>query len=391
MTQRPKRLALLGSTGSIGRQTLEIAEHLGYPVAALAAGQDVTGLEEQIRRYRPAVAALFDERAVADLRTRVADTDTRVLSGMEGLCAIAAMEDLPTAEDADDMVVNAVVGMVGLRPTLSAVRAGKDVALANKETLVAGGALVMDEVAGQGVKLLPVDSEHSAIFQCLQGMPPNRAVNRLILTASGGPFFGKTAAELEQVTLEQALRHPNWSMGAKITIDSATMMNKGLELIEARWLFDMEPERIDVVIHRESVVHSLVEYDDRSVLAQLGQADMRIPIQYALTWPQRYPSPVAPLDLAQAGTLTFFAPDDEAFPAVGICRCALQLGGVTPAAVNGANEQAVALFRQGRIGFADISRLVALMLTRPWAQEPTLENILAADAESRRYILEEIG
>lgn len=391
MTQRPKRLALLGSTGSIGRQTLDIAEHLGYPVAALAAGHDVAALEEQIRRYRPAVAALFDEQAAADLRTRVADTDTRILSGIEGLCAIAAMEDLPAAEDADDMVVNAVVGMVGLRPTLSAIRAGKDVALANKETLVAGGAPVMEEVAKQGVKLLPVDSEHSAIFQCLQGMPPNRAVNRLILTASGGPFFGKTAAELEQVTLEQALRHPNWSMGAKITIDSATMMNKGLELIEARWLFDMPPERIDVVIHRESVVHSLVEYDDHSVLAQLGQADMRIPIQYALTWPRRYPSPVASLDLAKAGSLTFFAPDDEAFPAVGICRRALQLGGVTPAAVNGANEQAVALFRQGKIGFTDISRLVASMLERTWTQETTLENILAADEESRRCILEEIG
>lgn len=391
MEQPRKRLALLGSTGSIGRQTLDIADHMGYEVAAVAAGTDVNSLEEQIRRYRPKVAALFDEQAAADLRVRVADTDTTVLSGMEGLCTIASMQTLPACDDAEDMVVNAVVGMVGLRPTLSAIEAEKDVALANKETLVAGGALVMDKVAEKGVKLLPVDSEHSAIFQCLQGMPPNRAIRRLILTASGGPFFGKTAEELEQVTLEQALKHPNWSMGAKITIDSATMMNKGLELIEARWLFDMAPDKIDVVIHRESVVHSLVEYDDYSVLAQLGQPDMRIPIQYALTWPMRYDSPVTPLDLAKAGQLTFFAPDDKAFPAVNICRKALKQGGVTTAAVNGANEQAVALFRQKKIGFADISRLVGTMLERSWDQAPTLDNILVADAESRRLITEEIG
>ncbi|MGI6264553.1 MAG: 1-deoxy-D-xylulose-5-phosphate reductoisomerase [Acutalibacteraceae bacterium] len=386
-----KRLAVLGSTGSIGTQTLEIADHLGFPVAALAAGRSVSELEEQIRRYRPAVAALYDEQAAADLRVQVADTPTRVLSGMEGLCAVAAMADLPDCPDADDMVVNAVVGMVGLRPTLTAVDAGKDVALANKETLVAGGELVMKQIRQKGIRLLPVDSEHSAIFQCLQGAPPDRAIRRLILTASGGPFFGRTAAELEQVTLEQALRHPNWSMGAKITIDSATMMNKGLEIIEARWLFDMPEERIDVVIHRQSVVHSLVEYDDRSVLAQMGQADMRIPIQYALTWPYRTVSPVAPLDLAAWGTLTFFDPDDKAFPAMGICREALRRGGVATAAVNAANEQAVALFRQGAIGFADISRRVASVLERDWPREATLETILAADEEARRHVLEGNG
>lgn len=392
MTTHPlKRLALLGSTGSIGRQALEIAEHLGYPVAALAAGRDVKTLEQQIRRYRPVMAALFDEKAARDLRARVADTHTLVLSGTEGLCEIASMDTLPPAEGYTDILLNAVVGMVGLQPTLAAIRAGRDVALANKETLVAGGALVMEEVARQGVRLLPVDSEHSAIFQCLQGMPPNRAVKRLILTASGGPFFGRTAPELEQVTLEEALHHPNWSMGAKITIDSATMMNKGLELIEARWLFDLPVEQIDVVVHRESVIHSLVEYDDHAVLAQLGQADMRLPIQYALTWPQRCPSPVEPLNLARCAALTFYEPDNEAFPAMSICRRALQRGGVVPAAVNAANEQAVALFRQGKIGFADISRLVAKALDWSWPEKASLDNILEADRESRRRILEEIG
>ncbi len=390
MENNQKRLVLLGSTGSIGQQTLDIATHRGYPVAGLAAGRDVFGLEAQIRQFHPAVAVLYDEQAAADLRVRVADTDTRVLSGMEGLCELASMSSLPAMPGTTDMVVNAVVGMVGLRPTLTAIAAGKDVALANKETLVAGGALVMAEVKRQGVKLLPVDSEHSAIFQCLQGLPPNRALKRLILTASGGPFFGKTAQELETVTLEQALRHPNWSMGAKITVDSATMMNKGLELIEACWLFDVSPENIDVVVHRESIIHSLIEYDDHSVLAQLGLPDMRIPIQYAITWPQRYPSPVKQLDLARVATLTFHAPDDEAFPAIHICRQALQQGGLTTAAVNGANEMANSLFREGKIGFTAISRLVESMLERNWQAEGTLENILAADKEAREIILKGI-
>ena len=374
--QVKKQLVLLGSTGSIGRQTLEVAEACGYPVTALAANRSVEEMEAQARRYRPAAVAMVEERAAADLRVRLADLPIRVLSGIEGLCELAAMDA--------DMVVNAVVGMVGLRPTLAAVEAGHDVALANKETLVAGGELVMRAVRDRGVRLLPVDSEHSAIFQCLQGMPPNRALNSLILTASGGPFFGRSAAELERMTPADALRHPNWSMGAKITIDSATMMNKGLELIEARWLFDMPPERIDIVVHRESVVHSLVEYDDHSVLAQLGVPDMRIPIQYALTWPERVSSPVPQLSLAEVGKLTFFAPDDEAFPAMGVCREAIRRGGLYPAAVNAANEQAVALFLEGKIGFGDITRLAAAPLRRTLPVDGGLSDILATDAEARR-------
>ncbi len=375
-----KSLVLLGSTGSIGVQALEVAQGAGYRVAALAAGSRVEPFEEQIRRYRPAAAAMFDEKAAADLKVRVRDLPVRVTAGMEGLCELAA---LPEA----DMVLNAVVGMVGLLPTLAAVRAGHDVALANKETLVAGGALVMDAVARRGVKLLPVDSEHSAIFQCLQGRPPReRALKRLILTASGGPFFGKSAAELERVTVQDALRHPNWSMGAKITIDSATMMNKGLELIEARWLFDVDPKDIDIVVHRESVVHSLIEYTDHSVIAQLGVPDMRIPIQYALTWPERLPSPVPRLDLAAYQKLTFFAPDYETFPCMTYCREAITRGGLYPAAVNAANEEAVALFLAGRIGFAAIPRLVASALDLTLPAGDTAEAVLEADRHVREIV-----
>ena len=375
-----KSLVLLGSTGSIGVQALEVAQGAGYRVAALAAGSRVEPFEEQIRRYRPAAAAMFDEKAAADLKVRVRDLPVRVTAGMEGLCELAA---LPEA----DMVLNAVVGMVGLLPTLAAVRAGHDVALANKETLVAGGALVMDAVARRGVKLLPVDSEHSAIFQCLQGRPPReRALKRLILTASGGPFFGKSAAELERVTVQDALRHPNWSMCAKITIDSATMMNKGLELIEARWLFDVDPKDIDIVVHRESVVHSLIEYTDHSVIAQLGVPDMRIPIQYALTWPERLPSPVPRLDLAAYQKLTFFAPDYETFPCMTYCREAITRGGLYPAAVNAANEEAVALFLAGRIGFAAIPRLVASALDLTLPAGDTAEAVLEADRHVREIV-----
>ena len=375
-----KSLVLLGSTGSIGVQALEVAQGAGYRVAALAAGSRVEPFEEQIRRYRPAAAAMFDEKAAADLKVRVRDLPVRITAGMEGLCELAA---LPEA----DMVLNAVVGMVGLLPTLAAVRAGHDVALANKETLVAGGALVMDAVARRGVKLLPVDSEHSAIFQCLQGRPPReRALKRLILTASGGPFFGKSAAELERVTVQDALRHPNWSMGAKITIDTATMMNKGLELIEARWLFDVDPKDIDIVVHRESVVHSLIEYTDHSVIAQLGVPDMRIPIQYALTWPERLPSPVPRLDLAAYQKLTFFAPDYETFPCMTYCREAITRGGLYPAAVNAANEEAVALFLTGRIGFAAIPRLVASALDLTLPAGDTAEAVLEADRHVREIV-----
>ena len=376
LKQEKKRLVILGATGSIGLQALEVAEKLGWPVAALAAGSSVEKLEEQIRKWRPQKAAMFDERAAADLRVRVADLPVEVLAGMEGLCALAAMEEV-------DIVLNAVVGMVGLLPTLAAIEAGRDVALANKETLVAGGALVMDAAARKGVRILPVDSEHSAIFQCLQAAPPERALQRLILTASGGPFFGRTAAQLEAVTLADALRHPNWSMGAKITIDSATMMNKGLELIEARWLFDLPPDRIDIVVHRESIIHSLIEFDDNAVLAQLGVPDMRIPIQYSLTYPHRVPSAAKPLRLSEWGKLTFFEPDDRAFPAMGICREAIARGGLYPAAVNAANEQAVQLFREGKIGFTAISRLAARALDMPLPAGGGVEAVLEADRESR--------
>ena len=372
-----KRLVILGSTGSIGVQALQVAERLHYPVTALAAGHQVQQLETQIRRYRPRIAVLYDEKAAADLRVRVRDFPVKVLAGMDGLCEAAALKDA-------DMVLNAVVGMVGLLPTLAAIEAGRDVALANKETLVAGGALVMEAAARRGVRLLPVDSEHSAIFQCLQGAPPDRAVRRLILTASGGPFFGRTTEQLRAIKPEQALKHPNWSMGAKITIDSATMMNKGLELIEARWLFDMPPERIDIVVHRESIVHSLVEYEDRAVVAQLGVPDMRVPIQYALTWPARCVSDVDVLDLTACGTLTFHRPDDETFPGMGICRKAITRGGLYPAAVNAANEQAVALFLAGKIGFLDIARLCGQALEWSLPADNSVQGILETDRESRR-------
>ncbi len=375
-----KQLVLLGSTGSIGTQTLDVAEECGYAVTALAAGKQVAPLEDQIRRFRPKYAAMFDEMSAKDLKTRIADLDVTVLSGMEGLCELAS---LPKA----DLVLNSVVGMVGLQPTLAAVEAGHDVALANKETLVAGGALVMDAVKRKGVKLLPVDSEHSAIFQCLQGAPEKPAVKKLILTASGGPFFDKTAKELETVTLQDALKHPNWSMGAKITVDSASMMNKGLELIEARWLFDMEPSRIDVIVHRESIIHSLVEYVDNAVIAQLGVPDMRVPIQYALTYPDRTPSPVGELSLADVATMTFYKPDEETFRCLPICREAITRGGMTPAAVNGANEQAVALFMQGKIGFMDIPRMAQAALEAQWPQSGDVQTVLETDRAARELVL----
>lgn len=388
-----KQLVILGSTGSIGTQALDVAEKLGHPVLALAAHSNVELLEAQVRRFRPRLAALFDEKAAAVLRDRLTDCEVSVLCGMDGLCELAA---LPEA----DLVLNAVVGMVGLLPTLTALRAGHDVALANKETLVAGGELVMRTARDHGARLLPVDSEHSAIFQCLQGTaqggwtPPESSeklgIRRLILTASGGPFFGKTAAELRTVTPADALRHPTWSMGQKITIDSATMMNKGLELIEARWLFDIPEENIDIVVHRESIVHSLVEFEDFSVLAQLGVPDMRIPIQYAVTWPQRVPSPVKRLNLADVGRLSFFQPDDEAFPCMALCREALRKGGAYPAAVNAANEVANEHFRRGTIGFPRIGELIASVLERRLPAVNSEQDILAVDADCRAFTLSQI-
>lgn len=379
-----KKLSLLGSTGSIGTQALQVVQNLReqgekWEVAALAARSSVNRLEEQARKFHPEVVAVFDEGAALSLRQSLRDTDIQVLSGMEGLCEAAAW---PGA----DLTLNAVVGMVGLQPTLAALQAGKALALANKETLVAGGAIVMEAARKRNLPILPVDSEHSAIFQCLQGCPERGALKKLVLTASGGPFFGRSRQELAGVTREQALRHPNWDMGAKITIDSATMMNKGLEVMEASWLFDMPEHRIEVVVHRESVIHSMVEYQDNAVVAQLGVPDMAVPIQYALTYPLRMPSPAGELDLCALGKLTFYPPDREAFPCLELCREALRRGGLVPAAANGANEQAVALFLEGKIGFLDIPRLVEAAMARQAPGVVTLETVLEADQEARAFV-----
>ena len=379
-----KKLSLLGSTGSIGTQALQVVQNLReqgekWEVAALAARSSVNRLEEQARKFHPEVVAVFDEGAALSLRQSLRDMDIQVLSGMEGLCEAAAW---PGA----DLTLNAVVGMVGLQPTLAALQAGKALALANKETLVAGGAIVMEVARKRNLPILPVDSEHSAIFQCLQGCPERGALKKLVLTASGGPFFGRSRQELAGVTREQALRHPNWDMGAKITIDSATMMNKGLEVMEASWLFDLPEHRIEVVVHRESVIHSMVEYQDNAVVAQLGVPDMAVPIQYALTYPRRMPSPAGELDLCALGKLTFYPPDREAFPCLELCREALRRGGLVPAAANGANEQAVALFLEGKIGFLDIPRLVEAAMDRQAPGVVTLETILEADQEARAFV-----
>ncbi len=379
-----KKLSLLGSTGSIGTQALQVVQNLReqgekWEVAALAARSSVNRLEEQARQFHPDVVAVFDEGAALSLRQSLRDTDIQVLSGMEGLCEAAAWPEA-------DLTLNAVVGMVGLQPTLAALQAGKALALANKETLVAGGAIVMEAARKRNLPILPVDSEHSAIFQCLQGCPERGALKKLVLTASGGPFFGRSRQELAGVTREQALRHPNWDMGAKITIDSATMMNKGLEVMEASWLFDMPEHRIEVVVHRESVIHSMVEYQDNAVVAQLGVPDMAVPIQYALTYPRRMPSPAGELDLCALGKLTFYPPDREAFPCLELCREALRRSGLVPAAANGANEQAVALFLEGKIGFLDIPRLVEAAMDRQDPGVVTLEAVLEADREARAFV-----
>lgn len=379
-----KKLSILGSTGSIGCQTLDVVRGLGLTVSALAAYQNITLLEKQIREFRPQLVAVFDLEAAKQLQIAVADLPVKVVSGMEGLCEAAVVEDA-------DLVLNSVVGMVGLRPTLAAIQAKKDVALANKETLVAGGALVMEAAKKNGVRIIPVDSEHSAVFQCLYGCTDHKQLKRIILTASGGPFFGKTKEELEHVTAKQALKHPNWDMGAKVTIDSATMMNKGLELIEAAWLFSMPMEQLDVVVHRESIIHSLIEYHDNSVLAQLGVPDMRIPIQYAITFPNRYPSPSKQLDLTECSGLSFYKPDYETFRCLEACRQAFIRGGLTPAATNGANEEAVKLFLQDQIGFNTIGDLVTAAMERQTAETVTcIEDVLEADASARRFVLETI-
>lgn len=387
MVIRMKKIALLGSTGSIGTQTLDCCRRLGIGVNALAANKRTERLEAQAREFCPRCVVVSDKSAYSDLKQRLADTNIRVLSGMEGLCEAAALEE-------NDVVCNALVGMVGLRPTLAAIAAKKTLALANKETLVAAGQLVMGEGEKNGVSILPVDSEHSAIFQCLQGSPRQR-LRKVLLTASGGPFRGKTKEALEAVTLAEALRHPNWSMGPKITVDSATMMNKGLECIEAMWLFHIAPEQIEVVIHPQSVIHSAVEYCDGAVIAQLGVPDMAIPIQYALTYPDRAPTDSGCLSLTEYGKLTFEKPDLETFVCLRSCLEAAKRGGLAPCAMNSANEQAVALFLDGKISFVEIGRLVERILADmdyiKYENSYTLEQVLHLDSEIRGKVLEYCG
>ena len=380
-----KTIAVLGSTGSIGVQSLDVAEKSGYKVDALTANRDFRKLEEQIRKFRPKYAALSDVAAAAELRLRVKDTDTKVYSGAEGVSICAELSEA-------DTVIDSIVGLAGLTPALKVLESGKHLALANKEALVAGGKIVLDAAKKSNRQILPVDSEHSAIFQCLQGSPSNKALKKIILTASGGPFFGKKRDELEKVTAADALKHPNWDMGAKITIDSASMFNKGLELIEAHFLFGVSPENIDILVHRESIIHSLIEYNDNSVIAQLGLPDMRIPIQYALTYPERYPSPVNELDLAQIGKLTFFRPDYEVFDCLNICREAISMGGLYPAAVNSANEEANRLFREGKIGFLDLGKLIrtAFSVTQD-KKDYTLEDIYETDRLARKAVNDAIA
>ena len=374
-----KTISILGATGSIGRQTLDVAEQLGLRVAALTANSNAERLEAQARKFRPRLAVLTDEAAAKDLAVRLADTDIRVLGGPEALLEAAVCPEA-------DTVVTAVVGMVGLKPTLAAIREKKRIALANKETLVCAGQLVMDAADTYGAEIVPVDSEHSAIFQCLQGCADRREIKRLILTCSGGPFYGMAAEEVGKMTRADALRHPNWTMGPKITVDCATLMNKGLEVIEASWLFDMPEEKIQVVVHRESIIHSMIQYKDHGVIAQLGLPDMAVPIQYALTYPRRLPSPAGELDLCALGALTFCPPDEDAFPCLALCREALRRGGLVPAAANGANEQAVALFLEGKIGFLDIPRLVEAAMARQAPGVVTLEAVLEADKEARAFV-----
>jgi len=373
-------LVVLGSTGSIGTQTLDVAKKYDMNVKALTAHSNVKLIEEQIRSFKPTYAVMYDESAADDLKIRISDTDTKVLCGMDGLIEVVSMQGA-------NVILNALVGMVGLEPTLAACKAGKTIALANKETLVAGGELVMNAVRDNGVDLLPVDSEHSAIFQCLQGCPDKKYLKKLILTASGGPFFGKKRDELHGVTVKEALAHPNWSMGAKITIDSASMMNKGLEIIEARWLFDVDADDIDVVVHRQSIIHSLIQFQDNSVLAQLSEPDMRIPIQYALTYPDRVESPVKELDLSSIGMFTFDKPDYDTFECLTACKKALTKGGTSPAIANAANECANLLFREGKISFLKIGELVTCAVeSLPSNSINKLSDVLDADKMAREFV-----
>ena len=373
-----KTLSILGSTGSIGRQTLDVVRHLPIRVLALTAGTNVDRMAEQIDEFRPVLVSMATEEAAEALKARLSGYTPRILWGEAGLMAAAS---LPEA----DTVVTAVVGMVGLKPTLAALEQGKRIGLANKETMVCAGELVMQTAKAHGAEIIPVDSEHSAIFQCLMGSRDRSEVKRLILTCSGGPFYGKTRQELEGVTKADALRHPNWKMGPKITVDCATLMNKGLEVIEAMRLYELPAEQVDVVIHRQSIVHSLVEFADGAVMAQLGVPDMRIPIQLALTYPNRTENPAPGLDLLTCPPLTFAAPDPETFPCFAIALEAARQGGTACAVMNGANEAAVARFLADEIGFYEIPRLVRRAMEEvPFVSEPTLEQILEADRLARQ-------
>ena len=377
-----KEIIILGSTGSIGTQAIEVVRREGYRVTGLTAGSNVKLIEEQARLLNPLLVALADENAAADLKVRLSDTDIKVLSGKEGIIEVAASRG--------DIVLNAIVGIAGLLPTLAAIEAGKDIALANKETMVTGGDIVNRKAREKGVKILPVDSEHSAIFQSLGGAPEN-SLKKIILTASGGPFYNKKREELKAVTAEQALKHPNWSMGAKITVDSATLMNKGLEVIEAVQLFGVKANQIEVVVHRQSILHSAVELTDGAVIAQLGTPDMRLPIQYALTYPNRSFNAFERLSLTDIGTLTFSKPDMDTFRCLPLCIEAINKGGLYPTAVNGANEAAVALFLEGKIKFLEIAEMVEkALLNATDKKDFTVEDILAADKEARKLVTEGI-
>lgn len=378
-----KNIVILGSTGSIGTQTLDVCRMHGFGVKALSAGSNVELLEKQAREFHPEYVCIFHEEYYPDMKQRLSDTDIKVLYGMDGLCELARMEC--------DIVVNSVVGMVGLVPTLEAAKAGNDIALANKETLVAGGKLVTDCLKQNHVRLLPIDSEHSAIFQCLMGAGENRPA-KILLTASGGPFYGRTRDELADVTVEQALKHPNWSMGAKITIDSATLMNKGLELIEAVRLFDVKPEQVEIIVHRQSIIHSAVEFEDGAVIAQLGSADMRIPIQLALTYPARLPSPAKKLSFFDIGQLTFGRADENTFSCLAAAKKAIAMDGNAPCIVNSANEAAVALFLKKKIRFLDIGEVVNEALDSvPFIPEPTLDDILSTRDAAGEYVAAKFG
>lgn len=379
-----KTISVIGSTGSIGTQALDVARITGFKVAALSSGKNIDLLEKQIREFKPEIAAVADEKAAAELKLRIKDLPCKVLSGSDGVCEAASV---PSA----DIVLDSVVGIAGLAPALAAIRAKKTLALANKESLVAAGEIVVREAEENGVKILPVDSEHSAIFQCLQGSAdPKRELKKIILTASGGPFFGWTYEELQNVLPAAALRHPNWAMGAKITIDSATLMNKGLELVEACRLFSLPPEKIEIVVHRQSIIHSAVEFQDGAVIAQLGVPDMRIPIQYALTYPERFVSPAKALDLFEISQLTFEKPDIKTFKCLDVMIRAAKRGGLSTAAASAANEEAVSLFLSGKIGFTDIGDLVESAAFMPLPQEMTLNNVYEADRAARAHVHEEL-